>query len=40
MIEVDKKGLTTSAKKLRIKIPTAKVIMASYRNRGLIFQRK
>lgn len=33
-------GVTKAARKLRIKIPTAKVILSSYRKKGLIFHKK
>jgi hypothetical protein len=33
-------GVTRAARKLRIKIPTAKVILSSYRKKGIIYRKK
>ncbi len=40
MIESQEISLTKAAKKLRLKIPTAKAIITSYRKKGLIYRRK
>jgi len=40
MVEVQKIGVSKAARKLRIKIPTAKVILSSYRKKGKIFMKK
>lgn len=33
-------GVTRASKKLRIKIPTAKVILSIFRKKGIIFKKK
>jgi len=40
MVEKQKIGVTRAARKLRLKIPTAKVILSSYRKKGVVFQKK
>jgi hypothetical protein len=33
-------GVTKAARQLRIKIPTAKVILSNYRKKGIIYKKK
>ena len=33
-------GVTRAARQLRIKVPTAKVILANYRKKGTIYRKK
>lgn len=33
-------GVSRAAKKLKIKIPTAKVILSTFRRKGVIFKKK
>jgi DNA-binding IclR family transcriptional regulator len=40
MVEKQKIGVTKAARKLRLKTATAKVILSSYRKKGVIFQKK
>ena len=40
LVENDGIGVTKAAKQLRIKTPTAKVILRNYRNKGRIYIKK
>jgi hypothetical protein len=40
MVENQKMGVTRASKKLRIKIPTAKVILSTFRRKGVVFKKK
>ena len=40
MVEEQGHGVSKAAKKLRIKVPTAKVILSNYRKKGRIYSKK
>lgn len=40
LVENQKMGVTRASKKLRIKIPTARVILSTFRRKGQVFKKK